>query len=195
MPLDYSGAQIAAMMLRDNGIHDVNITSVKGHLSDHYNPANKTVNLSEAVYNQRNVAAAAVAAHEVGHAVQHAKAYSWLQMRSALVPVVSIAANYMQFILLAGIVVMAFSGNPLVLAIGVLAFAATTLFSFVTLPVEFDASKRAMAWMSQAGITNQLQEDKAKNALKWAAMTYVVAALASLAQLIYWGMYLLGSRD
>ena len=195
MPLDYSGAQIAAMMLRDNGIHDVNITSVKGHLSDHYNPANKTVNLSEAVYNQRNVAAAAVAAHEVGHAVQHANAYSWLQMRSALVPVVSIAANYMQFILLAGIVVMAFSGNPLVLAIGVLAFAATTLFSFVTLPVEFDASKRAMAWMSQAGITNQLQEDKAKNALKWAAMTYVVAALASLAQLIYWGMYLLGSRD
>jgi len=153
------------------------------------------VNLSEAVYNQRNVAAAAVAAHEVGHAVQHANAYSWLQMRSALVPVVSIAANYMQFILLAGIVVMAFSGNPLVLAIGVLAFAATTLFSFVTLPVEFDASKRAMAWMSQAGITNQLQEDKAKNALKWAAMTYVVAALASLAQLIYWGMYLLGSRD
>lgn len=195
MPLDYTGAQIAAMMLRDNGIHDVNITSVKGQLTDHYNPANKTVNLSEAVYNQRNVAAAAVAAHEVGHAVQHAKAYSWLQMRSALVPVVSIAANYMQFILLAGIVVMAFSGNPLVLAIGVLAFAATTVFSFVTLPVEFDASNRAMAWMSQAGITNQLQEDKAKNALKWAAMTYVVAALASLAQLIYWGMYLLGSRD
>lgn len=195
IPTNMTGAQVAATMLRDYGLEDVKITHVQGQLTDHYNPANKTVNLSEAVYNQRSVAAAAVAAHECGHAVQHAKAYAWLQMRSALVPVVSIAANYMQWLLLGGLIVMAFSGNPLVLAIGVAAFAMTTIFSFITLPVEFDASNRAMAWMERAGITDNLGASKARNALKWAAMTYVVAALASLAQLIYWAMLLLGRRD
>lgn len=194
MPINMSGAEVAATMLRSYGLEDVKITHVQGQLTDHYNPANKTVNLSEAVYSQRNVAAAAVAAHECGHAVQHAQAYSWLTMRSKLVPVVSIAANYMQWLLLGGLLVMAFSGSPLVLAIGVAAFAMTTIFSFVTLPVEFDASKRAMVWMEQSGITNSMGTAKAKNALKWAAMTYVVAALASLAQLIYWGMLLFGGR-
>lgn len=192
IPVGLSGKEVAEKMLRDNGITDVQVISVGGQLTDHYNPMNKTVNLSEVVYNQRNVAAAAVSAHECGHAIQHAQAYSFLTMRSKLVPVVNLSAQWMQWVLLAGIGLMAFSGNTIVLWIGVMLFAMTTLFSFVTLPVEFDASARALAWLDGAGITSSQQHEKAKDALKWAAMTYVVAALASLAQLLYWVYVIMG---
>ncbi|PVH24789.1 MULTISPECIES: zinc metallopeptidase [Sphingobacterium] len=198
MPLTsgLSGAEVAEKMLRDNGLTDVEIISVEGQLTDHYNPANKTVNLSPEVYHGRSVAAAAVASHECGHAVQHATAYSWLQFRSALVPIVSIASRMTTWVLLGGILLMAFSGNIWVLAIGVGALALTTLFSFVTLPVEFDASNRALAWLDGANITHSTEEhDGAKDALKWAAMTYVVAALASLATLLYYAYILFGRRD
>ncbi|MCL7988991.1 zinc metallopeptidase [Sphingobacterium sp. lm-10] len=191
-----SGAEVAEKMLRDNGLTDVEIISVEGQLTDHYNPANKTVNLSPEVYNGRSVAAAAVASHECGHAVQHATAYSWLQFRSAMVPIVSIASRMTTWVLLGGILLMAFSGNIWVLAIGVGALALTTLFSFITLPVEFDASNRALAWLDSAQITHSTEEhDGAKDALKWAAMTYVVAALASLATLLYYAYILFGRRD
>src|SRR5690606_11545219 len=174
-----TGRDVAEKMLHDNGIYDVQIISAQGRLSDHYNPANRTVNLSPEVYSGRSVAAAAVAAHECGHAVQHAKAYSWLQFRSAMVPIVSVASNLVTWVLMIGVLMMAFSGNPYVLAIGVAALAITTLFSFVTLPVEFDASRRALAWLDNQGITQSTQEhDGAKDALWWAAMTYVVAALS-----------------
>lgn len=195
IPIGMSGKEIAEKMLRDNGIHDVQVMSVGGQLTDHYNPVNKTVNLSEVVYHERNVAAAAVSAHECGHAIQHAQAYSFLTMRSKLVPIVSISANWMQWVLMGGIVIMAMSGNPYVLLAGIMMFAMTTLFAFVTLPVEFDASNRAMAWLDGAGITSSQQHEKAKNALWWAAMTYVVAALASLAQLLYFVMIFLRSDD
>ena len=194
-PLPMSGREVAEMMLRENGINDVRVISVPGQLTDHYNPEDKTVNLSEAVYHQRNVAAAAVAAHECGHAVQHAKAYAWLTMRSKMVPAVSIASNMMNVIFIMAIVGMFVTGNPALLWLYVACFAAVTLFSFVTLPVEFDASKRALAWMQTSGIAKSMDQDRAKNALHWAAMTYVVAAIASLAQLLYWLMIALNNRD
>ena len=179
-----TGAEIAARMLQDNGINDVKIISVDGHLTDHYNPTDKTVNLSPEVYAGRSVAAAAVAAHECGHAVQHARAYAWLGMRSKLVPAVNFASRYMQWILLAGVLTITIF--PYLLLAGIVLFAATTIFSFVTLPVEFDASNRALAWLEGSGVTSSQEHDMAKDALKWAAMTYVVAALSSLATLLYY---------
>jgi Zn-dependent membrane protease YugP len=188
-----SGKEIAEKMLRDNGIDNVKVTSVEGALTDHYNPLNKTVNLSHDVYFGRNVAAAAVAAHECGHAVQHANAYSFLQMRSALVPVVSFASNWVQWILLAGVLLVAVF--PYLLLFGIILFALTTIFSFITLPVEIDASRRALVWLENSGLTTSFQHDKAKDALKWAARTYIVAALASLGTLIYYVLIFLGNRD
>jgi Zn-dependent membrane protease YugP len=180
-----SGKEIAEKMLRDNGIYDVQVTSVNGFLTDHYNPANKTVNLSPDVYNGRSVSAAAVAAHECGHAVQHATAYSMLQLRSKLVPAVQISSTLSQWVILAGIGIMGFGGgNQTVLLIGIALFAVSTLFSVVTLPVEFDASKRALAWLDNANITTPSEKENAQDALKWAALTYVVAALASIAMLV-----------
>ena len=179
-----SGKEIAEKMLADHGIHDVKVISVEGQLTDHYNPTDKTVNLSEAVYNQRNAAAAAVAAHECGHAVQHATAYSWLTMRSSLVPVVSVASSYMQWILIAGILMI--KTFPQLLLVGIVIFAATTLFSIVTLPVEYDASNRALAWLENKRMLTQQEQAGAKDALKWAARTYVVAALGSIATLLYY---------
>ncbi|MBP7389166.1 MAG: zinc metallopeptidase [Chitinophagales bacterium] len=179
-----TGAQIAAKMLADSGISDVKILSVEGQLTDHYNPVEKTVNLSPEVYNGRSVAAAAVAAHECGHAVQHARAYMWLGMRSKLVPAVSFASKWMQWILLAG--VLTITVFPWLLLFGIVLFAATTIFSFITLPVEFDASNRALAWLEGSGMTSSQEHNMAKDALKWAAMTYVVAALSSLATLLYY---------
>lgn len=196
-----SGKEVAEKMLRDNGINDVQVISVPGQLTDHYNPADKTVNLSEGVYMQRNAAAAAVAAHECGHAVQHAVGYAMLNLRSKLVPIVNISSNLMQFVLIAGIAVMAASrsiedpnGNTTVLAIGVAMFAMTTLFAFVTLPVEYDASNRAMKWLKDTGTVTTEEFVGVQDSLKWAARTYVVAALGSLAQLLYWGSLLLGGR-
>ncbi|MHA3046641.1 zinc metallopeptidase [Riemerella anatipestifer] len=190
-----SGKEVAEKMLRDNGIHDVQVVSIPGQLTDHYNPMNKTVNLSEAVYMQRNAAAAAVAAHECGHAVQHAVGYSMLQLRSKLVPIVNISSNLLQFILIGGIAVMAASGNKTLLAIGVVLFAITTLFAFVTLPVEYDASNRALKWLKSTGTVTTEEYTGAEDSLKWAARTYVVAALGSLAQLIYFASMLMDRRD
>lgn len=179
-----SGAEIAEKMLADHGITDVTVISTPGRLTDHYNPTDKTVNLSEAVYNQRNAAAAAVAAHECGHAVQHATAYSWLELRSQLVPVVNIASNYVQWILIGGIFMM--KTFPSLLLIGIVIFAATTLFSIVTLPVEYDASNRALAWLENKNMLTREEQAGAKDALKWAARTYVVAAIGSIATLLYY---------
>ena len=179
-----TGAQVAAKMLGDNNITDVKIVSVEGQLTDHYNPIDKTVNLSPEVYSGRSVAAAAVAAHECGHAVQHAHAYMWLGMRSKLVPAVSFASRYVQWILLAGVLTITLF--PYLLLFGIVMFTATTIFSFITLPVEFDASNRALAWLDSSGITSSQEHEMAKDALKWAAMTYVVAALSSLATLVYY---------
>lgn len=181
-----SGKEIAEKMLADHGIRDVQVISVEGQLTDHYNPTDKTVNLSEAVYNQRNAAAAAVAAHECGHAVQHAQAYSWLEMRSKLVPVVSVASNWVQWVLIAGILMM--KTFPQLLLVGIVLFAATTLFSIITLPVEYDASNRALAWLENKHILTQQEQAGAKDALKWAARTYVVAAIGSIATLLYYIM-------
>jgi hypothetical protein len=196
-----SGKEIAEKMLRDNGINDVQVISVPGQLTDHYNPANKTVNLSEGVYMQRNAAAAAVAAHEVGHAVQHAKGYAMLQLRSKLVPMVNISSTLSQFVIMAGIMVMVASrseinpnGNTWVLAIGVALFAVTTLFAFVTLPVEYDASNRAMKWLKDTGTVTAEEYVGVQDSLKWAARTYVVAAIGSLGQLVYWASMLFGGR-
>ena len=196
-----SGKEIAEKMLHYNGIYDVQVTSVPGQLTDHYNPANKTVNLSEAVYMQRNAASAAVAAHECGHAVQHAVGYSMLQLRSKLVPMVQISSTLSQFVLFAGIAIMIASksvqnpsGNTTVLAIGVLLFAVTTLFAFITLPVEYDASNRAMKWLKESGTVTSEEFVGVQDSLKWAARTYVVAALGSLAQLLYWANILFGNR-
>ncbi|MCU7612892.1 zinc metallopeptidase [Chryseobacterium sp. GMJ5] len=196
-----SGKEIAEKMLRDNGIHDVQVISVPGQLTDHYNPADKTVNLSEGVYMQRNAAAAAVAAHECGHAVQHAVGYSMLQLRSKLVPAVQISSNLMQFVLIGGLVIMGATrtvqdpnGNTLVLAIGVIMFAITTLFAFITLPVEYDASNRAMKWLKDSGTVTAEEFVGVKDSLTWAARTYVVAAIGSLVQLLYWASLLLGGR-
>jgi Zn-dependent membrane protease YugP len=179
-----TGAQVAEKMLRDNDVTDVKIVSVEGQLTDHYNPVEKTVNLSPEVYHGRSVAAAAVAAHECGHAVQHARAYAWLGLRSKLVPVVSFASGWMQWILLAGILTV--TVFPYLLLAGIVMFTATTLFSFVTLPVEFDASKRALVWLNTSGTVSSREHEMAKDALWWAAMTYVVAALSSLATLLYY---------
>ncbi len=179
-----SGREIAEKMLADHGIYDVRVISVEGQLTDHYNPTDKTVNLSEAVYNQRNAAAAAVAAHECGHAVQHATAYSWLAMRSSLVPVVNVASSYMQWILIGGILML--RSFPQLLLIGIVIFAATTLFSIITLPVEYDASNRALAWLENKNMLTQEEQAGAKDSLKWAARTYVVAALGSIATLLYY---------
>jgi len=188
-----SGKEVAEKMLRDNGIFDVKIESVPGQLTDHYNPANKTINLSQDVYNGRSVASAAVAAHEIGHAVQHAKAYAWLGFRSSLVPAVSFASKYVQWILLIGILVV--QRFPALLLFGIILFGLTTIFSFITLPVEINASKRALAWLSTSGITTYENHAKAEDALRWAAYTYVIAALGSLATLLYYLMIFLGARD
>jgi Zn-dependent membrane protease YugP len=188
-----SGREVAEKMLRDSGIYDVKIESVPGQLTDHYNPANKTINLSPEVYDGRSVASAAVAAHETGHAVQHANAYAWLGFRSNLVPVVSFASKYVQWILLIGILVV--QRFPALLLAGIVLFALTTIFSFITLPVEINASKRALVWLSASGITTYENHDKATDALRWAAYTYVIAALASLATLLYYIMIYLGVKD
>jgi Zn-dependent membrane protease YugP len=184
---------VAEKMLRDNGITDVTVLSVQGQLSDHYNPLKKTINLSREVYSGASVAAAAVAAHETGHALQHAQSYAWLNMRSKIAPVVSFASNWIQWVLIAGLVLI--NSRPEILLIGIVLFAVTTLFSIITLPVEINASKRALAWLSNAGITSSGAQDKAQDALKWAAYTYVIAALASLASLIYYIMIFLGGRN
>jgi hypothetical protein len=181
-----SGKEIAEKMLADHGIRDVQVISVEGQLTDHYNPTDKTVNLSEAVYNQRNAAAAAVAAHECGHAVQHAQAYSWLEMRSKLVPVVSVASNWVQWVLIAGILMI--KSFPQLLLVGIVLFAATTLFSVITLPVEYDASNRALAWLENKHMLTREEQAGAQDALKWAARTYVVAAIGSIATLLYYIM-------
>ena len=187
-----SGKEIAEKMLADHGIRDVKVISVEGQLTDHYNPADKTVNLSEAVYNQRNASAAAVAAHECGHAVQHATAYSWLEMRSKLVPVVSVASNYIQWVLIGGILMM--RTFPQLLLVGIVLFALTTLFSLITLPVEYDASNRALAWLENKQMLNREEQAGAKDALKWAARTYVVAAIGSVATLLYYVMIYMNRR-
>ena len=179
-----SGAEIAEKMLSDNNIHDVKVISVRGQLTDHYNPTNKTVNLSEVVYSQRNAAAAAVAAHECGHAVQHATAYSWLTMRSKLVPVVNISSKYLQWVLLGGIFLI--NTFPQLLLAGIAMFAMTTIFSVVTLPVEYDASNRALAWLGDQRMVTREEHAGAKDALKWAARTYLVAAIGSIGTLLYY---------
>ena len=189
-----SGKEIAEKMLTDNGIYDVQVISVPGQLTDHYNPQNKTVNLSEEVYMQRNAAAAAVAAHECGHAVQHAVGYSMLKLRSNMVPVVNISSKLVQFVLMAGIAMMAIESGKTLLLVSVLLFGVTTLFSFITLPVEYDASNRALAWLKQTGTVADDELAGAQDSLKWAARTYVVAALGSLAQLMYFASMLSGGR-
>lgn len=198
MPLTsgLSGAEVAQKMLNDSNIYDVRIISVEGQLTDHYNPADRTVNLSPEVYHGRSVAAAAVASHECGHAIQHATAYSWLQFRSAMVPLVNVSSKVVSFTLMIGVMLAIWSHNYLLLQIGVAALAVTTVFSFITLPVEFDASKRALVWLDSANITHSRDEhDGAKDALKWAAMTYVIAALSALVTLLYYASILFGRRD
>ena len=194
-----SGAEIAEKMLEDHGIRDVKVVSTPGMLTDHYDPRNKTVNLSAGVYSQRNAAAAAVAAHEVGHAVQHARAYEWLTMRSKLVPMVSVSSRFSQWLVIGGLILGAASDNTGIgfyIAISGLAFMAlATAFSFITLPVEYDASNRALAWLKNKNMVSQQEYAGSKDALKWAARTYLVAALGSLAMLLYWGLQVLGSRD
>lgn len=190
-----SGREIAEKMLRENAIYDVKVTSVEGFLSDHYNPVTKTVNLSPEVYNGTSISAAAVAAHECGHAVQHATAYGPLMFRSKMVPAVQWSSMLVNWILMAGMIVLATTKNPTVLLIGIIVMSVTVLFSLVTLPVEFDASKRALAWLNHTNVTNAEEYPKAKDALKWAATTYVVAALAAVVTLIQYLMIYLGSRD
>ena len=190
-----SGREIAEKMLHDNGIYDVRVLSTPGELTDHYNPANKTVNLSPDVYAGRSVSAAAVAAHECGHAVQHATAYSMLQFRSAIVPLVNISSQLSQWVILAGLGLMFGRSNPTILLIGILLFAVTTLFTLITLPVEYDASNRALAWLENNGMTTAAEHDKAADALKWAARTYLVAAISSVATLLYYILLFLNARD
>ncbi len=193
-----SGAEIAEKMLQDHGITDVKVISTPGQLTDHYNPANKTVNLSEAVYNQRNAAAAAVAAHECGHAVQHAQAYEWLTMRSKMVPVVNISSSMSQWLIMGGLILGFASKSSIgfyVAVAGLILMAIATTFSFVTLPVEYDASNRALAWLKNKNMVSQQEYAGAEDSLKWAARTYVVAALGALASLLHWAFQILGSRD
>jgi Zn-dependent membrane protease YugP len=189
-----TGKEVAEKMLRENGIYDVKVTSVEGFLGDHYNPVNKTVNLSPDVYNGNSVASTAVAAHECGHAVQHATAYRWLMLRSKMVPAVQFSSQLVNWILLIG-VIMALRGNPTVLLIGIILMGLTVLFTLITLPVEFDASRRALAWLNNTNVTNYQEYPKAKDALKWAAMTYVVAALAAVVTLVQYILLYMGSRD
>ena len=193
LPSGMTGADVARKMLRDNGITDVTVTATGGTLTDHYNPATKTVNLSEGVYGSASVAAAAVAAHECGHAVQHAVGYAPLKMRSALVPMVSFSSKWVMWILLGGMLLI--NSFPQLMLAGIVLFALTTLFSFITLPVEINASKRALVWLNSAGVTNVETHDKAEDALRSAAYTYVVAALGSLATLLYYVMIFMGRRD
>ena len=190
----FSGHEVALKMLHDNGIYDVQVMNADGQLTDHYNPSDKTVNLSTDVYYGRSVAAAAVAAHECGHAVQHAKSYHWLQLRSNMVPVVSISSNLLQWVLIIGILLIGFTGNPVVLGIGVAGLAIITLFSFITLPVELDASKIALIWLKNNRVVMHSAEEntQARDALWWAAMTYVVAALGAIANLLYYASMLFG---
>ena len=193
-----SGAEIAEKMLSDHGIRDVKVISTAGMLTDHYNPKNKTVNLSEGVYHQRNAAAAAVAAHEVGHAVQHAQAYEWLTMRSKLVPVVSVTSSMSMWVVIGGIVLGAAQGAGLglwVAVAGLIMMGMATLFSFITLPVEYDASNRALAWLKTKNVVTPEEYKGSEDALKWAARTYLVAAIGSLATLVYWGLQVFGGRD
>ena len=193
-----SGAEIAEKMLADHGIRDVEVISTAGQLTDHYNPKNKTVNLSESVYNQRNAAAAAVAAHECGHAVQHAQAYSWLQMRSALVPVVSVTSGMSQWVVIGGLMLGAAAGlgfGYYVAVAGLAMMGFATLFSFITLPVEYDASNRALAWLKNKNMVSQEEYAGSEDALKWAARTYLVAAIGALASLVYWALQVFGGRD
>ena len=193
-----SGAEIATQMLQDNGIYDVRVISTPGQLTDHYNPTDKTVNLSEAVYNQRNAAAAAVAAHECGHAVQHATAYSMLQLRSQLVPIVNVSSTLSQWLIFGGLILGAAAGLGFgfyIAVIGLILMAVATAFSFITLPVEYDASNRALAWLKNKNMLSQQEYAGAEDALKWAARTYVVAAIGALASLLYWAMQVFGSRD
>ena len=195
IPVDngMSGKEIAERMLRDHGIYDVTVESVQGQLTDHYNPEKKTINLSKDVYSARSIAAAAVAAHETGHAVQHSTAYAWLGFRSKMVPVVSFSSKWVTWVILAGILLV--NTFPALFFAGIILFALTTLFSFITLPVEFNASQRALAWLSNGGITSYENQGRARDALKWAASTYVVAALGSLATLFYYIMIFTGARD
>lgn len=195
IPIRFTGAQIAETMLRENGINDVRVISTPGKLTDHYDPTSKTVNLSESVYSMNNIAAAAVAAHECGHAVQHAKSYAWLTMRSKMVPAVQFAGQGLNMLLIASIFGAALFNSPALLYAWVGLFALTTLFSVITLPVEFDASKRALVWLKGSRVSSSMEHEKAKNALHWAAMTYVVAAISSIAMLIYYASMLLGRRD
>ncbi|CAM3972461.1 MULTISPECIES: zinc metallopeptidase [Flavobacterium] len=193
-----SGAEIAEKMLADNGIRDVKVISTPGRLTDHYNPMDKTVNLSEEVYNQRNAAAAAVAAHEVGHAVQHAQAYSWLTMRSKMVPMVNVSSNMSQWLIMGGLILGFASKTSIgfyIAVAGLALMAIATAFSFITLPVEYDASNRALAWLKNKNMLSQEEYAGAEDSLKWAARTYVVAALGALASLLYWAFRILGSRD
>jgi uncharacterized protein len=190
-----SGREIAEKMLRENGIYDVKVISSEGFLSDHYNPTNRTVNLSPDVYNGTSVSAAAVAAHECGHAVQHATQYGPLMFRSKMVPAVQVSSMLVNWVLLAGMIVLATTRNPTVLLVGIVAMALTVIFTLVTLPVEFDASKRALAWLNQTNVTNPVEYPKAKDALKWAATTYVVAALAAVVQLVQYILIYLNARD
>ena len=193
-----SGKEIAEKMLADNGIFDVEVISVPGQLTDHYNPKNKTVNLSEAVYNQKNAAAAAVAAHECGHAVQHAKAYSALGMRSALVPIVSVTSGMSQWLVIGGLILGGAAGVGMgywVAVAGLVFMGFATLFSFITLPVEYDASNRALAWLENKHMVSREEHDAAEDALKWAARTYLVAAIGALASLLYWALQVFGGRD
>ncbi len=193
LPYGLTGRDVAMRMLQENGITNVSVTQIEGTLTDHYNPTNHTINLSREVYNGNSIAAAAVAAHETGHALQHAKAYAPLRMRSALVPVVSFASNWMQWVLLIGIFTI--ESFPQIMLVGIILFALTTLFSFITLPVEINASRRALAWLDGAGITTTQTHPMAKDALRWAAYTYVVAALSSLATLVYYILIFMGRRD
>lgn len=195
IPLPMTGAQVAEQMLRQNGIHDVQVISVPGQLTDHYDPMKRTVNLSEPVYHVNSVAAAAVAAHECGHAIQHKEAYKWLEFRSKMVPAVQFSSNLLNFIMIAGFLGAGLMQSTTVLWVWVGLFAVTTLFSVVTLPVEFDASRRALIWLEGSGLAASMEQEKAKNALFWAAMTYVAAAVGSVAQLLYFLMMALGRRE
>jgi Zn-dependent membrane protease YugP len=190
-----SGREIAEKMLQDNGIYDVQVVSTPGFLSDHYNPANKTVNLSPEVYGGRSISSTAVAAHECGHAVQHAQAYSMLSLRSKIVPLVNISSRLSQWIILIGLGFMLGRANPTILLIGIILFAITTLFTIITLPVEYDASNRALKWLESSHITTGEEQDKAQDALKWAARTYVVAAISSVATLLYYILLFMNGRS
>lgn len=194
-----SGAEIAQKMLHDNGIYDVKVISTPGRLTDHYNPADKTVNLSEAVYNQRNAAAAAVAAHECGHAVQHATAYNWLTMRSKMVPMVQISSTLSQWLVMGGLILgiaaKGLSFGYIIAVIGLIMMSIATVFSLITLPVEYDASNRALAWLKNKNMLSQQEYAGAEDALKWAARTYLVAAIGAIASLLYWALQVFGRRD